>query len=120
MAPSRIPQNLDNLVGMSTQTFSLDSRLQPLFFIALNSNGSNFLDWLNDAKTVLSAENLASTLNVKEVVDLPLVCKWQAKLILRRYLVPSLRLQYILVDDPTDLWSQLYARFRHQQILFLP
>jgi hypothetical protein len=30
-----------------------------------------------------------------------------------------LRLQYLEVDDPADLWAQLHARFHHQQTLFL-
>ena len=40
----------------------MESRLQALLFPPLNSDGSNFLEWINDAKIVLSAENLARTL----------------------------------------------------------
>ena len=32
----------------------------------------------------------------------------------------ALRLQYLEVDDPADLWIQLQARFDHQQTFFLP
>ena len=32
----------------------------------------------------------------------------------------ALRLQYLEVDDPADLWTQLQTRFDHQQTLFLP
>ena len=39
-----------------------ESRLQNLLFAPLKSDGSNFLEWLNDARTVLCAEDLAKAL----------------------------------------------------------
>lgn len=107
----------------------MESRLQALMFPPLNSDGSNFLEWINDTKTVLSAEDLARTLitpvestsSAPNAADnIPAVCKWQALLLLRRHLDHALRLQYLEVDDPADLWAQLHARFHHQQTLFLP
>jgi hypothetical protein len=106
----------------------VESRFQALMFPPLSSNGTNFLEWINDAKTVLSAEDLARTLiiPVASTFDAPTtannilaVCKWQALLLLRRHLDHALRLQYIKVDDRADLWAQLHARFNHQQTLFL-
>lgn len=38
---------------------------------------------------------------------------------MRRYLNPRLKLQYIQVDDPDDLWRQLHTRSQDQQILLL-
>jgi len=91
-------------------------------FPPLSVDGTNFLEWINDAKTQLSAENLARTLitpvastsvptNLAD--NIPEVCKWQALLLLRRHLDQALRLQYLEVDDPADLWAQLHARFHH-------
>lgn len=114
MAPCRIPQNLDNTEVMSTQSTAVDFHLHTLFSTSLNLDRSNFMEWLNDAKAVLSAEDLANTLNAKEVVDLSHACKWQALLIMRHHLDPSLRLQYIQVHDPANFGSQLHARFHHQ------
>ena len=108
---------------MATQPSSSspsESRLQPLVFATLNSDGSNFLEWLNDAKTVLAAEDLAITLETDPEEEVPAVYKPQALLILRRHLDHALRLQYIQVDDPAKLWNQLNVRFNHQQTLFLP
>jgi hypothetical protein len=108
---------------MATQASSSspsESRLQPLVFAALNSGESNFLEWLNDAKTLLSAEDLAITLETDPEEEIADVYKSQALLILRRHLDHALRLQYIQVNDPARLWSQLNARFNHQQTLSLP
>jgi hypothetical protein len=106
----------------------VESRLQALMFTPLSSDGNNFLEWINDAKTVLSAEDLAKTLitpvastsDAPSAASVPAVCKWQALLLLRRHLDPALRLQYLEVDDLADLWAQLHACFHHQQTLFLP
>lgn len=88
-------------------------------FSPLNSNGSNFLEWLIDAKTVLAAEDLAATLETKGADEIPKVYKSQALLTLRRHLDQTLRLQYIQVDAPAKFWSLLHARF-HQISIFLP
>ena len=114
----------------------IESRLQNLLFSLLQADGSNFLEWINDARTVLCAEDLARTLthsipanlpnSIDEIDDIPIllkvhaVSKWQALALLRRHMDQALRLQYLEVDDPADLWSQLQARFDHQQTFFLP
>ena len=123
MASKYKSKKIDNPVVMATQpssSSSLESRLQPLMFVALNSDGSNFLEWLNDTKTVLAAEDLAITLETDPAEEIPIVYKSQALLILRRHLDHALRFQYIQVDDPARLWSHLNAKFNHQQTLFLP
>lgn len=119
--------NTYNRESHSTYPTVVESRLQALLFPPLNSDGSNFLEWIHDAKTVLSAEDLARTLqppvastSIDGEVQIPAVCKWQALLLLRRHLDQTLRLQYLEIDDPADLWARLHARFHHQQILFLP
>lgn len=95
----------------------LESRLQALSFTPLNSNGSNFLEWVNDAKVVLAADDLSKTLEPEGEEEIGQVYKPQALLTLRRHLDQSLRLQYITLMDPEKLWN---ARFDHQQSLFLP
>ena len=115
----------------------VESRLLNLLFSPLHLDGSNFLEWINDARTVLCAEDLAKTLihpqpahspnnstdeadNVPLVSEVPAVSKWQALALLRRHMDQALRMQYLEVDDPADLWAQIQARFDHQQTLFLP
>jgi hypothetical protein len=123
MASRYKPKKIENPTVMATQASSStpsESRLQPLQFNALHSDGSNFLEWLNDAKTVLSAEDLAATLENDPAGEIHDVYKSQALLLLRRHLDHALRLQYIQIEDPARLWRELNARFNHQQTLFLP
>jgi hypothetical protein len=88
--------------------------------VILYSDGSNFLEWHNDAKTVLSAEDLAATLEDDPAGEIYDVYKSQALLLLRRHLDQALRLQYIQIEDPARLWRELNARFNHQETMFLP
>ena len=98
----------------------VESRLQNLMFSPLHANGSNFLEWINDARIVLCAEDLAKTLihpppaplpntsadeadEVPSVLEVHVVSKWQALALLRRHMDQALRLQYLDVDDPADL-----------------
>ena len=76
--------NRYNRQSRATPPPVMESRLQALLFPQLNSDGSNFLEWVNDAKSVLSAEDLARTL-IKPVAsisfgpdpaeNIPAVCK---------------------------------------------
>lgn len=66
----------------STEPTFIESRMQSLMFAPLHADGSNFLEWTNDAKTVLSANDLARTLTVKPSTfadpaqQIPLAAKW--------------------------------------------
>ena len=45
----------------TTYPAAVDSRFQALMFTPLNSDGSNFLKWINDAQIISNAEVLART-----------------------------------------------------------
>ena len=76
--------NRYNRQSHTTPPAVMESRLQALLFPQLNSDGSYFLEWVNDAKSVLNAEDLARTL-IKHVAstsfgpnpaeNIPVVCK---------------------------------------------
>ena len=87
----------------------VESRLQNLLFSPLHDDGSNFLEWINDARTVLCAEDLAKTFihlppaplrntsadeadEVPSVSKVHVVSKWQALALLRRHMDQTLRL----------------------------
>jgi hypothetical protein len=89
-------------------------------FSALNFDNSNFLEWLNDAKTIIVVEDLAATLEAEGVDKILPVYKSQTLLILRRHQDQTLQLQYIQVEDLVELWNQLHARLHHQQNFFSP
>ena len=103
-----------------------ENRMQSLQFNPLNANGSNFLEWVNDAKTVLCVGDLAKTLTVQPSTSIDpaqqilVAARWQALHQLRRHLDHSLRLQYLQIEDPAELWALLHSRFNQQQTLFLP
>ena len=81
--------------------------------LKLSADGSNFLEWVNDAKVLLSAEDFAKTLTKTKPSDdeaedttttppvAPMrpkileVAKWHTLMILRRHLDHALRLQYL-------------------------
>ena len=105
---------------MRTQRQPRDSRIQPLLFEPLEPDGSNYLSWNIDMRTYLCAEELAITLDPEPEEEIPVPYKWQTLLLLRRHLDPSLRQQYIQVEDPAALWAALEARFKHEETIFLP
>lgn len=82
MALHRISKTLENPVVMTTQSSSLETCLQLLMFSPLNSNGSNFLEWLNDAKIVLAANDLAATLEPEGAKEISTIYKCQTLLTL--------------------------------------
>jgi hypothetical protein len=68
-------------------------------FALLNFDGFNFLEWVNNAKTVLRAKDIARTLTVSQTtisanptIEMSTICKWQALFLLCCHLDQSLRL----------------------------
>ena len=91
-----------------------------LEFNPLAADGSNYLEWENDARVALGAEETTIYLDKDTAEGRPDSLKCQILIFLRRHLHSSLRQQYIKVDHPTDLWTQLRDRFHHEQTIFLP
>ena len=77
--------------------------LKAFRFSPLAADGSNFLEWANDVKIVLGAEELTIYLDKEMAEGRPNVLKCQTLFILRRHIHPSLRQHYIQVDHPVDL-----------------
>ena len=97
-----------------------ETRTQTLMFDALEADGRNFLEWHDDISTYLCAEELDGALTHETAEGLAKPKNWQALLVIRRHMDASLRQQYIQVREPAELWSQLKARFKHEETLFLP
>ena len=77
--------------------------LKAFRFSPLAVDNSNFLEWANDAKIVLGAEELTIYLDKTTAEGRLDVLMCQTLLILRRYIHPSLRQQYIQVNHSIDL-----------------
>ena len=122
--------NIYTRISMFTKTSFTESKMHALMFAPLSSDGSNFLEWVNDVRVLLSAEDLAKTLTppppstntppADDTPPIPLAAKWHTLMVLRHHLDHALRLQYLQIKDPAELWAQLHARFDYQQTLFLP
>ena len=89
---------------MKCQKVEVKPKTQSLLFETLKANGSNYLEWSNDAKAYLVAKELDGTLKEETAAAAPTTSKWQAWLMLRRNLDYSLKKQYLQIDTPYDLW----------------
>jgi len=72
----------NQVVSMATLKPPVDARLQALQFSPLIADGSNFLEWANDAKIALGAEELTVYLNKDTAEGRPEVLKFQTLLLL--------------------------------------
>jgi hypothetical protein len=115
---------MDQVTTMSTKTNFKEFKTQSLLFEPLTSTGTNFAEWTNDAMILLQSENIARAVSTDPIPEteqpLPPTAKWHTLMILRRHLDHALRIQYLHINDPADLWTELKARFDHQQALYLP
>ena len=94
-------------------------KVQSLLFEALEADGSNYLGWSIDVKTLLMAEELGEAINPK-AKDVPAVVQSKTLLILQRHIDYSLRNQYLLVEKPDELWKELKSRFFYEKTIHLP
>ena len=67
-------------------------------------DGSNYLEWSNDAKAYLAAEELDDTPKEEIAMAASIALKWKALLMLRMHLDSSLKKQYLQIDTTYDLW----------------
>lgn len=96
------------------------SRLQPLLFEALKSDGSNYLKWSATVEMHMIAEEVAGAIetpNPAEVSDLE---KAWTNLLLQKHLDKPLQDQYVQERNPAILWRTLATRFSQERRLHLP
>ncbi|KAL9994632.1 hypothetical protein Hdeb2414_s0887g00958031 [Helianthus debilis subsp. tardiflorus] len=94
------------------------SNLSKLEFTALDISGNNYLPWILDAKIHLTANNLGETIvdgNQTSPQD-----KAKAMIFLRHHLHEDLKREYLTVEDPLELWTNIKERFDHQKLVLLP
>ena len=76
-----------------------------LDFAALNLSGDNYLRWALDTKIILKSKRLGECIiednNANEK-------DWyMAILIISHHLIKSLKDQYLTIENPLDLWTEL-------------
>ncbi|XP_056848977.1 uncharacterized protein LOC108835722 [Raphanus sativus] len=94
------------------------SKINNLEFAALNLSGDNYLQWALDAKILLRSKNLGDT--ITEGTEPSVKNKYMAIVIIRHHLAEGLKDQYLTIEDPLELWTELKNRYDHQKTVILP
>ncbi|XP_070023066.1 uncharacterized protein [Nicotiana sylvestris] len=94
------------------------SNLSKLEFVALDISGKNYLSWVLDAEIHLAAKGLGNTTtrgNEASSQD-----KAKTMIFLRHHLDEGLKVEYLKVKDPLELWIGLKERYDHLKVTVLP
>ena len=94
------------------------SNLSKLEFVTLDISGKNYLSWVLDAEIHLAAKGLDATItqgNEASSQD-----KAKAMIFLRHHLDEGLKIEYLTVKDPLELWTDLKGRYDHLKATVLP
>ncbi|XP_019236605.1 PREDICTED: uncharacterized protein LOC109216848 [Nicotiana attenuata] len=94
------------------------SNLSKLEFVALDISGKNYLSWVLDAETHLAAKGLGNTItqgNEASSQD-----KAKAMIFLHHHLDEGLKVKYLIVKDPLELWTGLKERYDYLKATVLP
>ncbi|KAL6532324.1 hypothetical protein OROGR_014294 [Orobanche gracilis] len=94
------------------------ANITKLDFIALDIYGKNYLSWTLDADIHLISKGLGET--IKEGNKESQQDRAKALLFLRHHLHDDLKIEYLTVKDPSELWKNLKERFDHQRTVVLP
>ncbi|XP_056856465.1 uncharacterized protein LOC108815333 [Raphanus sativus] len=94
------------------------SKINNLEFAALNLSGDNYLQWALDTKILLRSKSLGDT--ITEDTEPSVKDKYQAIVIIRHHLAKGLKDQYLTIEDPLELWTELKNRYDHQKTVILP
>ncbi|XP_060210369.1 uncharacterized protein LOC132637274 [Lycium barbarum] len=87
------------------------SNLSKLEFVALEISGKNYLSWVLDAKMHLDAKGLGATITQNNTAS----SQDKAKaMIFLRHLDEGLKVEYLTVKDPLELWTGLKERITSQ------
>ncbi|XP_075515882.1 uncharacterized protein LOC142550691 [Primulina tabacum] len=94
------------------------ANITKLEFEALDLNGKNYLSWILDAEVHLISMNLGDT--IKEGNEMSQQDRAKALIFLRHHLNDGLKVEYLTVKEPRELWKNLKERFDHQRTVILP
>ncbi|XP_073130259.1 uncharacterized protein [Henckelia pumila] len=94
------------------------SNISKLEFVALDISGKNYLSWILDAEIHLDAMSIGDTIKVENEESLQNRAK--AMIFLRHHLHDGLKIEYLTIKDPFDLWNNLKERYSHQKTVILP
>ncbi|XP_015167812.1 uncharacterized protein [Solanum tuberosum] len=94
------------------------SNLSKLEFVVFDISGKNYLSWVLDVEIHLTAKGLGDSIiegNKASSRD-----KAKTMIFLRHHLAESLKVEYLTVKDPLELWIGLKERYDHLKATVLP
>ncbi|KAL6543983.1 hypothetical protein OROGR_010480 [Orobanche gracilis] len=94
------------------------ANITKLEFVALDISGKNYLSWILDADIHLISKGLGET--IKEGNKESQQDRAKALIFLRHHLHDDLKVEYLTVKDPSELWKNLKETFDHQRTVVLP
>ncbi|XP_056695456.1 uncharacterized protein [Spinacia oleracea] len=95
-------------------------------FNVLDLSGHNFLEWTVDAQMNLKAQGLDHTIKdimvpgTTEIKTATEQEKAKATVLIRHHLHDSLKTEYLMVENPKELWDSLKERYGHHKRVLLP
>ncbi|XP_015057484.1 uncharacterized protein LOC107003684 [Solanum pennellii] len=92
--------------------------LSKLEFVALDISGKNYLSWILDAEIHLAAKGLDAT--ITEGNEASSQDKTKDMIFLRHHLDEGLKIEYLTVKEPLELWTDLKGRYDHLKATVLP
>ncbi|KAK8303350.1 hypothetical protein V6Z12_D04G146000 [Gossypium hirsutum] len=94
------------------------SNLSKLEFATLDISGKNYLSWVLDVEIHLDAKGLGNTIVANREASNQ--DKAKAMIFIHHHLHEGLKVEYLTVKDPLELWKNLKERFDHQKMVILP
>ena len=94
------------------------ANLTKIEFMVLDISGKNYLSWTLDAEMHLNAMGLGET--IKEGNETSNQDRAKAMIFIRHHLDEGLKVEYLTVKDPLDLWQNLKERYDHLKTVILP
>ncbi|XP_016558010.1 uncharacterized protein LOC107857669 [Capsicum annuum] len=90
------------------------SNLSKLDFVELDISEKNYLSWVLDVESHLTAKGLSDTITPDNTSSSQDKDKDKAMIVLYHYLDEGLKVQYLSVKDPLELWTDLKERIVSQ------
>ncbi|XP_073130152.1 uncharacterized protein [Henckelia pumila] len=91
------------------------SNITKLEFEALDLSEKNYLSWILDAEIHLVSMNLEDT--IKEENEMSQQDRAKTLIFLRHHLNDGLKIEYLTVKEPQELWKNLKEKFDHQRTI---
>ena len=90
-------------------------------FEELALNGSNYPRWAFDIKIILASRSLLATIQEPQTgVVLQDKHTYTALVLLRFYIHKNLKSEYLMIENPRELWVALKERYEQQKELIWP